>query len=159
MWAPMSSFEKAVKASPTLRRTPEFLKKFKTSGFETGKDADYVIRGDLVAWQLRIAVSQSIGWSSEQDVQRYFAQVNKDLDDAFQQKRLHKSKKIMMLPSAVPRSSEEISALLKPTFVSWTYGALILRIGLIRQKIVIKVSTLMSRVILLNDWLVICVVG
>ena len=122
VWAPMSSFEKAVKASPTLRRTPEFLKKFKTSGFETGKDADYVIRGDLVAWQLRIAVSQSIGWSSEQDVQRYFAQVNKDLDDAFQQKRLHKSKKIMMLPSAVPRSSEEISALLKPTFVSWTWG-------------------------------------
>ncbi len=116
------AFEKAVKASPTLRRNPKFLKKFKTSGFETGKDADYVIRGDLVAWQLRIAVSQSIGWSSEQDVQRYFAQVNKDLDDAFQWKQLHKSKKIMMLPSAVPRSSEEISALLKPTFVSWTWG-------------------------------------
>lgn len=122
VWAPMSSFEKAVGVSPTLRKNPEFLKKFKTSGFVEGKGADYVIRGDLVAWQLRIAVSQSIGWSSEQDVQRYFTQVNKDLDRAFQQKRLHKSKKIMMLSSVVPRSSEEISALIKPTFVSWTWG-------------------------------------
>lgn len=122
IWAPVSSFEKASEASATLRHSPEFLEKFKTVGFMEGKPEGYVISGDLVAWQLRIAITQSIGWSSEQQVQHYFAQVNKELDDAFSAGKLQKSGKMRMLPSAVPRSGKEILSLMKPTFVSWTWG-------------------------------------
>ncbi|PST47612.1 hypothetical protein COO72_12125 [Bifidobacterium callitrichos] len=80
-WSPDDAIDKALRAAPEL----ESLRPYLMHGMyrETMGDGKGIY-GDHIMWQLRSAITQANGnqWPSETDLQRIFAQANKELDAA-----------------------------------------------------------------------------
>jgi hypothetical protein len=115
IWAPATSIEAVFSASPTLRSQPKMLYDIEHVIFAAPDIRENPLKGDFLTWQLRIAISDTLGWKDEAQIQNFFAKVNKEIDDAFVRGTLHRTKKITLVPSLVPRSPNEIRDLIKPS--------------------------------------------
>ncbi len=108
VWAPKDAIQKAFQASPTLKKNTDLWENIQTSNW-VGNDLDTnPIRGDFLTWVLRDALQEANMWTSEKEVNAYFAKVNKELDAAFEKGTLKKDDKIQLVSSAGGKSIQEI---------------------------------------------------
>lgn len=111
IWASQKAIKKAFKASPTLQKYPDLLYNIEHTPWFGGDIQKNPIQGDFLTWVLRDAIKDAGLWTSEKDVSELFHQVNKELDEAFEEGRLKKDKKIQLVSSMGGRSLEEILSL------------------------------------------------
>lgn len=119
IWAPASSIEQAFEVSPTLAAQPKMLYSIEHDIFAQPNIRQNPLKGDFLTWQMRIAVSESIGWNNEPQVQAFFEQVNNELNQAFEDGRLTKTSKIRLTSSMVPLSQQEINSVFKLSLKSY----------------------------------------
>ena len=122
IWAPTSSIQKAIDVSPTLQDNHQLIQELFHSGFVAPDIQQNPIRGDFLTWQIRAALQNSGQWNNESQVQRMFRDVNAELDQAFTDGRLRETDKIFLTSGMVPRSSGEISELIKPTLRAFRWN-------------------------------------
>lgn len=115
IWAPASSIEAAWEASPTLSENQKMLYDIEHVIFAAPNIHVSPLKGDFLTWQLRIAISDTLGWDNEAKIQKYFSRVNDELDIAFKNGVLERTSKITLAPSLVPRTKDEIAQLIPKT--------------------------------------------
>lgn len=108
-WAPLDAIEAAFEASPTLGAHPKLLEEIKTTGFQPGGIEENPIGRDFLTWIMRSELVDSGLWTSEEDVNNLFAQVNAELDEAFENGTLKEAEgRIQLLASTGGYTWEEI---------------------------------------------------
>lgn len=117
IWAPADSIEKAESVSPTLRSEPSIIQYVETRDFAFPNIRQNPLKGDFVTWQMLPAIADTkMGMKDEKPAQLFFAQVNREIDEAFNDGRLKKTDKISIAPSLVPRTPAQITEMLKPSW-------------------------------------------
>lgn len=111
VWVPTDAIEKVFEESETLRQYPRLLDSILHTTWFSGDIYENPIRGDFFCWVLRDALFTSGLWESERQVSDLFAQVNAELEEAFEEGRLIEEDKVQLLSSVGGRSMEEILAL------------------------------------------------
>lgn len=106
-WIPASAIERAFEVSETLAEHPE-LEEFILKETVYGDITKKGVRGDDLGWGLRHALTGTGLWTTEKEVSDFFAEVNRELDEAFRDGSLKKSTRISLLPSAGSYSWPEI---------------------------------------------------
>lgn len=106
-WIPPKAFDKAFEASETLAEHPE-LKDFILYETVYGDISKKGVRGDDLGWGLRHALTGTGLWTTEKEVSEFFETVNEELDEAFKDGTLKKTKRITLLSSAGSYSWQEI---------------------------------------------------
>ena len=109
VWAPLDAIEAAFEASPTLGSYPKLLEEIKTTGFQPGGLEENPIGRDFLTWIMRSELVDSGLWTTEQDVNKLFRQINAELEDAFSNGTLKQSEnRIQLLASTGGYTLEEI---------------------------------------------------
>lgn len=107
-WTPTRSIDKVIGVSPTLRSNPKFLEALEHSGFAAPDLHTNQLTGEFLQWQVRHALTVSDLWVSESYIQQLFSQINREVDQAFNDGYLQETEKIFLLKSLGPRTPEEI---------------------------------------------------
>ena len=108
IWVPVSTVEKAVNASPTLQSRSDFVNTFLDNNAGESNIRNSSIIGDLVAWDLRIALHEAGMYENEKSVNNFFFKVNNELNSAFDNGTLNKSDKIFINSYAAGKDINEI---------------------------------------------------
>ena len=108
VWIPLSTFEKAVNASPTLSAHPELIDKYNSSGWVQGNAEKNPLRGDHFTWAFRNVLWDAGLFNNEKSANDLFKQVNSELDAAFNNGSLQKSNKIFITSSLIGKDINEI---------------------------------------------------
>lgn len=119
IWAPESSIDAVFSVSPTLSKNPKLLWSVKHVMFTAPDIRQNPLHGDFLTWQIRFAYDNTYGWSSEPDVQDFFRQANKEIDQAFKSGELHRTSKIRLSGLLVPRDGGSVVALIPKAAVLW----------------------------------------
>ncbi len=118
IWIPADAVEQAFSASETLSEHPE-LKEYILTKTVYGDISSTGVRGDDLGWGLRDALTGTGLWTSEREVSDLFADVNKELDKAFEDGTLKKAKRIQLLASAGSYSLGEIRELRREVWAGY----------------------------------------
>ncbi len=122
VWAPKDAIEKAFEVSPTLAEHPELKQEIYTSFWVDGDIDSNPIRGDFLTWVLKDAVFTSGLVSTVQEKEAFFAQVNRELDAAFDDGRLYKeSRRITLFPSIGGKTVKELKEVAGRAFAAYGY--------------------------------------
>ena len=125
VWAPADTIEKVFKVSPTLKKSKKLHRLIRHYGFASPSMEENPVEGDLIIWHFIDCINQTIGMQNQAKVQKYFAQVNNELNDAFKAGTLKKTQKIKLVSSLVPRTKKEIKELIHPSVHQWANSALL----------------------------------
>ncbi|MCR4588272.1 MAG: hypothetical protein K5682_07695 [Lachnospiraceae bacterium] len=110
VWAPKDAIEKAFKASPALNAHPELKEAIYTSWWIDGDIDAHPIEGDFLTWILKDAVFECSLVTNLQEKEAFFAQVNRELDAAFQKGILEKeTTRRQILSSVGGKTGEEVA--------------------------------------------------
>lgn len=114
IWAPYDAIEKAFEASIALQSVPQLKEAiFYTPLFE-GDIRETPIEGDFLTWVLRDALVETNMWTSEREMCDFFALVNNELREAFDDGRLDIDDRLQINSAAGGRTKEEIWELRHP---------------------------------------------
>ena len=108
---PPSTIEKAFNASPTLKSHPELFNQWMKTPWAGGDLYTNNLAGDIIAWSLRISLSQAGLFNSEIEADNFFKQVNTELNQALDNGTLQKSDKIFITDSLNGKDINEIYSL------------------------------------------------
>lgn len=112
IWSPYDALEKAFSVSETLENDPQMRKGiFESAWTNKGESA---IGGDYLSWVLVNAIWGDDQIGSAEKAEEYFAQVNRELDQAFEDGLLRKDTRLQLTSSAGGRNPEEIAELFGP---------------------------------------------
>lgn len=118
VWAPTDAIEKVFNTSDTLKQYPQLREKiFNNSMY--GNIYENPINGDMLTWVLRMSLEETGVWQSEKQVTELFAQVNDELEQAFENGILVKDDKFQLLSSTGGKSAQEIGEIFKAAFVEY----------------------------------------
>lgn len=122
IWAPEDSIRQVFDVSPTLNSIPGLRYGILHKGFAAPDIKVNPLKGDFLGWQVRTVMEESGQWKNESKIQKTFKQVNSEIDSAFNDGRLKKTKKYAVVKSMVPRTPQQIMALFKPSIKAmyWT---------------------------------------
>lgn len=112
-WAPADAIDAAYKVSSTFQKYPELRNKIiHTPWFSNDIYID-PIRGDFLTWVLRTALTEANIWKTEKQVNDLFREINKELEQAFNNGSLKKENERMQLVSSMGgRNWSEINDLI-----------------------------------------------
>lgn len=110
--------------SPTLSKNPKLLWSAEHVMMAAPDIREHPVDGDIFTWQIRFAYDNTFGWTSEESVQDFFAQANKEIDQAFADGRLHHTKKLKLSRLLVPKSAHDAEALVPSAFELWSSNIL-----------------------------------
>ena len=122
IWAPESSIDAIFSVSPTLSKDPKLLWSVKHVMFTAPDIKQKPIYGDFLTWQIRFSYENTYGWTSETDVQNFFARANTEIKQAFDSGRLQRTTKMRLSGLLVPRDTESVAGLLPKASVLWRYS-------------------------------------
>lgn len=108
---PPSTIEKAFNASPTLKSHPELFNQWMKTPWAGGDLYTNNLAGDIIAWSLRISLSQAGLFNNEIEADNFFKQVNAELNQALDNGTLEKSDKIFITDSLNGKDINEIYSL------------------------------------------------
>ena len=113
LWVPFDAIRKAFAESGTLSAYPELLAGLTNPHPEGSAEnvTEKGILGDFITWRLRTELLVNKIWTNEADMQSLFANVNRELDEAFAAGRLKKDGRIRISGSGGGRTPEEIFGL------------------------------------------------
>lgn len=112
VWAPYDAIEKAFDVSETLKKYPELEENILHSIWCAGDIKANPIHGDFLTWVLRESLLETGIWESEEQIDNLFGQINKELEEAFNNGSLEKDNKIQIVSSAGGRSLTEMKKLI-----------------------------------------------
>ena len=127
VWAPTDAIDQAVACSPTLRSYPLLLDLMYHFPALNNDIRISPIPGDFLGWVLNWALGESGVWQSEAQVQELFAQINAELDAAFEDGRLQEDDRFQLVASSGGKTREEILALRH--WVDVAYRAALIQYG------------------------------
>lgn len=127
VWAPEDAIRAAWAASPTLSLYPGVLERLLENPWFVSESGDNTIYGDFLGWTLRWALLDEGLWTSEQDVNNLFAQVNQELEAAFDAGTLQEDSRIFLTSGSGSRSGGEVASLADD--VVWMYATNLLLLG------------------------------
>lgn len=107
VWVSHDVLVEAMEVSPTLNSIQEEIETYYNSW--GGGNA---IKGDLIAWSLRDAVTMAGYYENAADTEAFYAQVNQELDQAFQNGKLQRDDTIRFSNSAEGIRIEQIPDML-----------------------------------------------
>ena len=111
VWSPYDAIQATFEASPTLKAHPELLEELRTSAWSQGDMEQKPLTREYLGWAIRTELKDAGLWTSEEDVNNMFKQVNLELADAFKNGTLKKVEgRIQLLKSAYPYTWGEIKA-------------------------------------------------
>ena len=112
-WAPYDSIEKAYNASETFKSNKNLFESIvSTESYDLKGDIkENPIRGDFLSWVLRFELVKNSMWTSEVEVSELFKKINNELDLAFKNGTLKRSKKLQIISSSGGYSIDEIKKL------------------------------------------------
>jgi len=116
---PASSIEEMYRVSPTFQDYPELMNSILHSNLYGGDIKKNPIQGDFLTWVLRSALIETNTWKSEKQVSDLFAQINAEVERAFENGQLQQNHKIRLLSSAVGRTPKEVTSLFPYTWESF----------------------------------------
>ncbi len=106
-WAATDALNRAIEVSKTLQSRPALVDKIHHSSFYNLDEEQ--IAGDFLPWVILSAYQLSGEWTGGADAQTFFAAVNQEIEDAFDQGTLARQKgRFFLTHSAGSRSFEEI---------------------------------------------------
>jgi hypothetical protein len=108
---PASSIKEMYRVSPTFQNDPELMNSILHSSLYGGDIEKNPIQGDFLTWVLRSALIETNTWKSEKQVSDLFAQINAEVERAFENGQLQQNHKIRLLSSAVGRTPKEVTSL------------------------------------------------
>jgi hypothetical protein len=108
---PASSIKEMYRVSPTFQNDPELMNSILHSNLYGGDIEKNPIQGDFLTWVLRSALIETNTWKSEKQVSDLFAQINAEVERAFENGQLKQNHKIRLLSSAVGRTPKEVTSL------------------------------------------------
>lgn len=108
---PASSIKEMYRVSPTFQNDPELMNSILHSNLYGGDIEKNPIQGDFLTWVLRSALIETNTWKSEKQVSDLFAQINAEVERAFENGQLQQNHKIRLLSSAVGRTPKEVTSL------------------------------------------------
>ncbi len=112
VWTPADAIEDVFNASPTLRENPKVLDAVIHSTTTANDIYEEPIPGDHLGWRLRDALRAAKLYKSEKEVNDFFRQVNKEIDEAYKNGTLKKQEGVVqILSSAGGYTVEEIKGL------------------------------------------------
>lgn len=116
IWSPAGSIEAVANASPTLKSQPGILDFVEHQDFAAPDIHVHPLTGDFLSWQMLAAIDRTIGMDDEQRTQKFFHQVNAEVEAAFKDGRLKRTDKFTPSLNLVPRQPDQIAGLLRPSF-------------------------------------------
>ena len=119
IWTPYDSIERAFAVSPTLKMYPELLRYIEHEDFAYPNIHERPLRGEFLQWQLLSAVGATKNMGDESNVQSIFRRVNQEIDLAFADGRLPRTRKVSISKSLVPRSPTQLMSLIVPAIRSY----------------------------------------
>lgn len=116
VWAPSDAIAQAFQASPTLQSHPELYDALIHTPWIIKADHSNVtdtiydtpLSGDIISWALHSALVDTGLWTSMEDVNNLFAQVNAEIQAAFDNGTLKKSHAIQPSPGVGGYTAREI---------------------------------------------------
>lgn len=119
VWAPADAIRQAFDASPTLQSHPELYQAIVHTPWIVKPDHSNItdtifetpIPGDSITWVLHSALVETGLWTSQEAVNDLFAQVNSEIQTAFDNGTLKKSHTIQPLASVGGYTKREIAGL------------------------------------------------
>lgn len=113
IWAPADAIDKTYEVSKTFQEYPQIIENIRYTPWFGGNIYENPIKGDFLTWVLRDAVYEAGLWSGDGAVNDLFAQINFEIERAFETGELEKDDKFKPLASTGGFTKEEILSLKK----------------------------------------------
>ncbi len=113
IWAPHDAVQQAINASETLKNNHALTESILHSKWCGGDMAVNPVSGDFLGWVIMTAAKDSGAFNSLAEQEKFFRQVNQEIETAFENGTLQKDSKFQLVSSVGGRSLKEILKLSK----------------------------------------------